>query len=698
MNTNPANFLLEQCEPRLLLSGYSLVELMGQAAPLTLSAPDQVELDGSISSSQPLMYQFTAQSTSQLQVVMSAGQKRPSIRLYNAKGHSVRAGKGVHGAKESLLSYQLEPGQTYYLKATTRSRSADAYSLGFNTSPVDDYGDIMQTAATVRLTRNIASVAGKMDSASDADMFKFVSTLTGTISIDTSRTRRMGIGPAISVQALDAAGQAMPMTTGGDGKLILNVASGQTYYLQVTGEAGGVGNYRLRLAGKAGKLPPAPLVDPAPEPASAPAPAAPGENDYAPGSSVTGQIVSAGTGRQLVVTGTDGNDSIVVTQNSNGISINVAGSAQSFSGVFDSLVIYGFAGDDTIRLTNSVSTGAVIYGGDGNDSLFNAGAGNDLIYGGAGDDLIVSVGGGSERIYGGAGLDSIWMDSGDTYADAESAENAVAAVHKISSFYQPFSTIASSPDYVPMSIAGQILRDPALYSYASGYLNFASRPLFAGQPSYSDIAQGNVGDCYYLASLASLAQTDPDKVEQMIAPLGDGTFVVRFYRNGQPVYLRLDADLPVSGQSLAYAGLGKSGTLWGPLMEKAYAFFRYNQNSYASINSGWMSSVNYALLNVSSTEQWSGSAGEWYNWIKTQLDGGHAVTLASKATASGPVWGNHAYMVKSAFSDATGQYVVLYNPWGMDGKSWDSNPSDGLMVAPVSLIAANFAGGSACRA
>ncbi len=697
MSANQYNFLLEQCEPRLLLSGYSLSELFAQAAPLTLleTPGQQVELAGSISSNQPLMYQFTAQSTSQLQVLMSAVQHRPAIRLYNVKGHSVRAGKGVHGANQSLLSYQLEPGQTYYLKASTHSRASDGYSLGFRTTPIDDYGDTLASAATIRLTNNSAYITGKMDSGSDADMFKFVSTLTGTMSIDTSGMRRLGIGPLLWVQAINADGQAISLTTGSDGKLILNVTSGQTYYLRVTGVAGGMGAYSLRLTGKAAS----PTPTPSPTSAPAPAPTAPGESAYAPGAVVAGQIVSVGAGRQLVITGTDANDSIVVTQGSNGISINVAGSAQSFSGVFDSLVIYGFAGNDTLRLTNSVSTPAVIYGGDGNDSVFDAGTAADSIYGGAGDDLIVAIGGGSDKIYGGAGLDSVWMDSSDTYADAEPAENAVAAVHTVAAFYQPFTASASSPDYVPLSIAGQSLRDPALYSYATGYLNFANRPLFAGQPSYSDIAQGSVGDCYYVASVASLAQSDPDKVEQMIAPLGDGTFAVRFYRNGQPVYLRLDADLPVSGQSLAYAGLGKSGTLWVPLMEKAYAFFRYNQNSYSSINSGWMSDVYSDLLGASSAEKWSSSAGDWYSWIKTQLDAGHAVTLGSKYSATGPVWGSHAYMVQSAYSDAAGQqFVVLYNPWGVDGKSWDSNPFDGLLTVPASLIAANFSGGSACQA
>ena len=159
--------------------------------------------------------------------------------------------------------------------------------------------------------------------------------------------------------------------------------------------------------------------------------------------------------------------------------------------------------------------------------------------------MLVTVGGGADTLTGGAGLDSFWADSTDTVTDAEAAETAVAAVHRITQFYQPYTTDTTSPQYVPMTISGQSLADPTA-GYA--YRNFASVPLFNGGPNYTDVAQGALGDCYYLASLASLADTDPALVKQMIAPLGDGTFAVRFYRNGQEVYLRLDADLPSPGQ------------------------------------------------------------------------------------------------------------------------------------------------------
>lgn len=685
---------LEQCEPRLMLSSAALLSMMESAAPLALDAPADVNLSGSVAYMQPEMYQFTADSTTDLIVRMSSpdGKIDPVLRLYDANGHAVRRNNNAaRGTRDSQISYQLQAGQTYYLQAATRTRSAGDFALGFRALSHDDYGDTMQSSALVRMIGNRASVSGKIDSSADADMFKLVSTLTGTITVDTTGLQRMGIGPAVVLKAYNAAGQQVALTSSAGSPYLLgfNAVSGQTYYLQVSGANGGTGVYNLRLTGKA--MAPAPQPNPNPDPV-------PADGSYAPGAAVAGQIVQNGGTQQLVITGTNGADSMVISQTANGISLAVGSGTQNFSGVFSSIVIYGFGGNDCVRLNNTVATVHTVYAGDGDDQVFDASMAAGTIDGGAGNDLIVSIGGGADRIYGGTGLDSIWCDSAETVADLEGAEQSAASVHKVGSFYQPWSSNAASPDYVSTTIAGQNLKDPALYSYATGWRNFSNKPLFAAAPSLGDISQGSVGDCYFMSSLASLADQDPMVVQQMIAPLGDGSYAVRFYRNGQPVYMRIDADLPVNGGGgLAYAGLGKSGSLWAPLLEKAYAFFRYDQDSYDSLNGGWMSDVYLDLANASSSEKWGGTASAWYTWIKGQLDAGHAVTLGSKYNATGPIWGSHAYMVKSAYSDATGQYVVVYNPWGVDGKSWDSNSSDGLMTLPIALIAANFAGGSACQ-
>jgi hypothetical protein len=281
------------------------------------------------------------------------------------------------------------------------------------------------------------------------------------------------------------------------------------------------------------------------------------------------------------------------------------------------------------------------------------------------------------------------------------ASQHAGAVHQIAQFYQPFSNNSSNAQYVSKTIAGQSLADPQIDGYATGYSNFSGNPLFVNGPQFNDIRQGENGDCYFLASLGALAQNEPQDIVQAIAPLGDGTYAVRYYRNGQAVYLRIDGDLPVNGGSLCYARAGSQGQIWAPLMEKAYAFFRYGQNSYTSLWGGWMADVFHDVVNSGSNTLWispSSSPTSIATFLSTQLQAGHAVTAGSNSNSPGPIVGNHAYMVQSVTTTAQGTFVTVYNPWGFDGASFDSNPGDGLLTLPIATFQRCFNAAVACGA
>ena len=411
--------------------------------------------------------------------------------------------------------------------------------------------------------------------------------------------------------------------------------------------------------------------------------ASPVSGGPAPGSSVTVQVVRGGQTSQLIIAGTNGADTITVTQPSS-MSVTVATSqwTRSYSGVFTSVTVYGFGGNDTVRIAYSFGGNANVFGGDGADAVYDDGKGGGTIYGDAGNDTLIAIGGGAKQIYGGAGTDTFWVD-GKGSVDATTAENAAGTVHRINQFY----------GNVSMSLNGQSLSGPALTRYASRYASFASSPLFTDGPTYSDIRQGSVGDCYFLASLASMADTNPDSIRQMITPLGDGTYAVRFYRNGSPVYLRLDASLPVtSGGSLVYARLSASGEMWVPLLEKAYAFFRTGAGSYSSIESGWMGAVYTDVLNRGSTTVYSNATDQQiYSLITNNLSAGRAITAGSYTSASGPIIGSHAYEIKAAYTSGGTMYVTVYNPWGYDaGTSTDSNPNDGLVTLTMAQLKQYF--------
>jgi len=704
---------VEQLEPRLLLSGIS--DLLSSATDLSVPTPADIEIAECISQAKESdVYRFSAAATSQLVIDMIAetGGLDPTLRLYDSKGNCKRKNNNAsRGTKDSTISYMLDPGQTYYIRARGRRKTTGQYRLRIRTELVDDFGNALADAEAIRLSRSGRKrIRGAIDYGSDADVLLFVARRSGTMTVrQYPKRRRQPIDCLL--YAYDAEGNLLAsneQTIGQTKKntIIFGVAQGQTYYLQVDPYQESTGKYKLKIKTKKGPPPsPSPQPEPQPAPSPEPQPQPQPEPDptpqpqpqpepeavpqIAPRERMAVQATETEEGWQLHVLGTNRDDTIVVAQNAGGITVSGQGFTENLSREFLRVTIYSFGGNDAIRLTNSVAATEIVFAGDGDDQIFDASAGRGQLHGGEGDDLLISIGGGSDSLSGDGGLDSYWVDALDEVSDASQAEREATALHRVAEFHQPYTTDPDSPDYVPLTIAGQDLRDPSITSYANGYRSFAGLPVFADGPSYDDVVQGALGDCYLLASLASLAESDPVLVEQMIAPLGDGTFAVRFYDDNTPIYLRVDADLPVRWTgSLVYAKLGPDGEVWMPLIEKAYACFRRGQNSYASLDGGWMSYVLQQATGRGTLYRSASYLGQGlYSFLANQLASGHAVTMGSDFAASAPIVPGHAYMVVAVWTDETGQYVQVYNPWGVDGAEHDENPYDGLLTLTTSEFA-----------
>jgi hypothetical protein len=102
-----------------------------------------------------------------------------------------------------------------------------------------------------------------------------------------------------------------------------------------------------------------------------------------------------------------------------------------------------------------------------------------------------------------------------------------------------------------------------------------NRPLFPHEPCIDDVKQGRLGDCYFMAALASVAERRPDHIKQMMRDNGDGTVTVRLFsprrsgrqRTYKPKYLRLQKSVVKNQGADVYA----QGSLWVALVEKAFA-------------------------------------------------------------------------------------------------------------------------------
>ena len=228
------------------------------------------------------------------------------------------------------------------------------------------------------------------------------------------------------------------------------------------------------------------------------------------------------------------------------------------------------------------------------------------------------------------------------------------------------------------------------YRAASGTLFGASGPV------YTDAYQGELGDCYFISSLGSIAESCPAAIQNMFINNGDGTWTVRFYAgtfgetynsdgsdtvgfSGTPTadYVTVNAMLPTdSSGKLVFQGYGhaassSSNVLWMALAEKAYAQWDQTgnewrspaQNTYSGMAGGWMSDVYPQILGHGAND-YAMTASTQQTMINA-LKAGEAVTIATdgfSGTTYG-LFGSHAYAV-TGYNSSTNTFS-LYNPWGM---------------------------------
>jgi hypothetical protein len=390
--------------------------------------------------------------------------------------------------------------------------------------------------------------------------------------------------------------------------------------------------------------------------------------------------------------GGGGNDSLH-GNNDNDV-IHGQGGADQLFGDNGNDSIYGGTGNDTAGggaghdRVHGEDGNDVLFGDAGNDMLFGenhsdrlyGGADADFSFGGEGDDTIVSIGGTQiDNNYGQGGFDSFWIDAESTeYIDNTAYEQSSGRVHRVASFMN-LRWEFTSGDYqqsVSRELTGQTLIDPLPHTSGYGMADFSDRPLFAQNgPTMDDIFQGDIGDCYFMAPLSALAKTQPNRMRQLVVDLGDGSYAVHFKRNGQDVFVRVDGDLHTkSNGSPAYAKLGQEDSLWVPIVEKAWAFFRRNQGTYESTASGGGSGTAwYDALNLQSQAAETSifaNATAYLTWIRTRVAEGKAVILGGPANFANSAFegvrrGQHIYMVNKVNTEnGTPVSVELRDPYG----------------------------------
>jgi hypothetical protein len=255
---------------------------------------------------------------------------------------------------------------------------------------------------------------------------------------------------------------------------------------------------------------------------------------------------------------------------------------------------------------------------------------------------------------------------------ARKQNNKVVAIESVESrVMMSASVVVHATAAKPVPHAAKVVKlvNPALTNKSISYKSFANNPLFSpAGPSINDVSQGELGDCYLLSTLSSVAKTDASLIEHDVVANGNGTFNVTF---GHSAPITVNADLPVlrDGQ-LAYAQLGADDSIWVAVVEKAYAeFHNPKANSYATINGGWMGDV-FNALGLANQSYTATNAKSLMTTLAADLKAKDFTTFATanKLARSGPLIADHAYEVDSINDDSNGNAVsvTLRNPWGND--------------------------------
>lgn len=94
-------------------------------------------------------------------------------------------------------------------------------------------------------------------------------------------------------------------------------------------------------------------------------------------------------------------------------------------------------------------------------------------------------------------------------------------------------------------------------------------PVSRVQPT--DVEQGQIGDCWLITSMQSIAETHPEIIEKNVKDNGDGTYTVTLYDDGEPVDYVVRPEFPASDGDPQYADNPGARELWPLLYEKAMA-------------------------------------------------------------------------------------------------------------------------------
>ena len=258
------------------------------------------------------------------------------------------------------------------------------------------------------------------------------------------------------------------------------------------------------------------------------------------------------------------------------------------------------------------------------------------------------------------------------------------------------------------------LTDPAAFNKTdAGDATYSRQPgdlLADGDTklAWLDVEQGYLGDCYFAASLAAVlfADNGGTLTQKMIVPhMSSGKVVaydVTFFQaSGRKVKVEVDPDLlhRNSNGHVYYMRDTKTKPgyeVWSTsLVEKAYAKWH---GSYKSIGGGGTAADAIYALTGKRTKSYNATDSGVVAAIDKAGKAGKAQVACTYGEHSGVkyptgIYADHCYTLRGIHHTASGDMVMLRNPWG-PGAATDAEPTepptDGVPDALFEVTVAQF--------
>ncbi|MFN0021599.1 MAG: Calx-beta domain-containing protein [Pirellulaceae bacterium] len=197
----------------------------------------------------------------------------------------------------------------------------------------------------------------------------------------------------------------------------------------------------------------------------------------------------------------------------------------------------------------------------------------------------------------------------------------------------------------------------------------------------NDVNQGSIGDCWFMAAIAALAEKEPSTIQNLFQSNPNGGYDVMF--PGHTVHVDLTLDMSRTAADLG-GDVSATGAVevWPLLLEKAYA--EAFGGGYGGMSAGgsasdvWANITGRSVIYYNETSpQWSGTSNSNGINFEALIAAGNKVVVGTKDGAALPLYGDHAYVLLEIFDDGGTRRARLYNPWGSEvtvslGQMWQS--------------------------